>query len=133
MAEVFPVAVASGYPKKSSGITKRKHHKTMKSPLSISSQPRARHDARVRHGSRSFPRTDYHFQVQAGDVVTARAERARATQTDLHAFRKMSSEYLSKETHRGYLAEMAVFALVVGLVAWPLVSLLIVLAQTANG
>lgn len=105
----------------------------MKSPLSISSQPRARHDARVRHDSRNFPRTDYQFQIQAEDVATARQERARATQAELRAFRQMSSDYLSKETHRGYFAEMAVFALVAGLIAWPLVSLLIVLAQTARG
>ena len=45
----------------------------------------------------------------------------------------MSSDYLSRETHRGYFAEMTVFALVAGLIAWPLVSLLIVLAQTARG
>ena len=105
----------------------------MKSPLLLTSQRHARHDARVRHDSRSYPRTDYHFQAQAEDVATARTERARATQADLRAFRKMSSDYLSKETHRGYFAEMAVYALVAGLIAWPLVSLLIVLAQTANG
>ncbi len=37
------------------------------------------------------------------------------------------------ETHGGSIIEMVVFALVTGVVAWPLISLLIVLAQTANG
>ena len=44
----------------------------------------------------------------------------------------MSLEMLAKH-ERIDLLELAVFAIVVAIIAWPLVSLLIVLAQTANG
>jgi hypothetical protein len=45
----------------------------------------------------------------------------------------MSQDLLAREDRRNYVIEMIVFGLVVALVAWPLVSLLIVLAQTARG
>ncbi len=96
-------------------------------------QPRPRHDDRSRPHRRSFPKTDYRFQAQAEDVTAVRAHRTTAAPAELRAFRKISSDYLSEETHRGYLVEMALYALVTGLIAWPLVSLLIVLAQTARG
>jgi len=44
----------------------------------------------------------------------------------------MSFEMLAKH-ERHDLLEQTVFAIVIAIVAWPLVSLLIVLAQTANG
>jgi hypothetical protein len=40
---------------------------------------------------------------------------------------------MAAETHRDYMAEAALFALVAGLAAWPIISMLIVLAQTARG
>jgi hypothetical protein len=45
----------------------------------------------------------------------------------------MSQDLLAKEERRNYIIEMVVLGLVIALAAWPLVSLLIVLAQTANG
>ncbi|HEY2801094.1 MAG TPA: hypothetical protein VGI85_10895 [Chthoniobacterales bacterium] len=51
---------------------------------------------------------------------------------ELRAFRQIGND-LGEKTGRGYLVEILVFAAVVGLAAWPLISLLIVLAQTANG
>jgi hypothetical protein len=44
----------------------------------------------------------------------------------------MTLEMLAKHERIDPL-ELAVFAIVVAIIAWPLVSLLIVLAQTANG
>jgi len=40
---------------------------------------------------------------------------------------------MAAETRREYVAEIAVLALVTGLVAWSIISMLIVLAQTARG
>ncbi len=58
---------------------------------------------------------------------------ARTAKPDLRAFRKMNEELIAAEVRRDFWPEMVVFALVIGLIAWPLISLFIVLAQTANG
>ncbi len=88
----------------------------------------ARHDDRGRRALRTFPRTDYHFQALAEDVVTARAEQTVATAAELHSFRKMSSEFLSEETPRNYLFEMGLLALVVVGIVWPIVYMMIAVA-----
>ncbi len=105
-------------------------------PLSLftTGQPLARHDDRAWRGRlRSFPQTDYQFQIHGEDVVTAREQRTTVGSADLRAFRKISSDFAGEKTHRGAIIEMMVFALITGLIAWPLISLLIVLAQTARG
>ncbi|HEX3816674.1 MAG TPA: hypothetical protein VHW03_00110 [Chthoniobacterales bacterium] len=105
-------------------------------PLSLSQIQRtsARHDARAPRQARVFPRTDFHFQVQAEEVVApARTTRPAATRDELRDFRHMTSDYLAKGTLRNRLLELTVGAVVVGLVAWSLASLLILLAQTAGG
>lgn len=102
--------------------------------LSITGQPLARHDDRAQRSSlRNFPQTDYHFHAPTEDVVAVRDQHATVGSAELRAFRQISKDYLLEETHRGYTIEMMVLALVTGLIAWPLISLLIVLAQTANG
>ncbi|MEQ1354643.1 MAG: hypothetical protein ABLT11_11530 [Candidatus Acidiferrum sp.] len=103
------------------------------SSLQSSYQPLRRHDAREQRHVRNFPQTDYHFQATAEAVATSRRSRVKAWRSDLRAFRKISSDFMAAETRRGYFAEAAVLALVSGLVAWSLISLLIVLAQTARG
>ncbi len=65
--------------------------------------------------------------------MAVRDEHATVGSAELRAFRKISSDFMDGETHGGSIIEMVVFALVTGVVAWPLISLLIVLAQTANG
>jgi hypothetical protein len=45
----------------------------------------------------------------------------------------MSQDLLAREERRNYIIEMIVFGLVIALIAWPLISLVIVLAQTARG
>ncbi len=93
-----------------------------------------RHDARAPHQARVFPRTDFHFQPHAEEVVApARAARPAATRDQLRDFRHMTSDYLAKGALRNRLLELTVGAVVVGLVAWSLASLLILLAQTAGG
>lgn len=105
-------------------------------PLSLSTtgQPLARHEDRARRShARNFPQTNYHFHAPAEDVVTVRDQHRTVGTAELRAFRQLSNEYLSEKTHRGYVVEILVFAIVAGLFAWQLISLLILLAQTANG
>ena len=40
---------------------------------------------------------------------------------------------MAAETQREYIAEAVVLALITGIVAWSIISMLIVLAQTARG
>jgi hypothetical protein len=103
------------------------------SSLSLKRQFRSRHDVRGSRSARTFPRTDYHFQPAADDVAAARATQAPASRADLRAFRQMSANLLAEGKRGSDLIEFGTFALVVGLIAWPLISLLIVLAQTARG
>jgi hypothetical protein len=89
----------------------------------------ARHDCRA-PSNRAFPATDHFFRAQPngtfGRAKDPSSERARS------AFRRMSLEMLTKY-ERHDLLELTVFTIVIAIIAWPLVSLLIVLAQAANG
>ena len=89
----------------------------------------ARHDRRSQH-SRAFPATDHFFQPETGSTPPRAPQ--RAADPARRAFRHMTTEVLATQNRRDLL-EMIVFAIVIALTAWPLVSLLIVLAQTANG
>ena len=101
--------------------------------LSQNGSALARHEDRASRRRRTLPRTDYHFHAPAEDAVAVRDQHQPVGAPELRAFRKLSTSYLGEEKHRGYLLEMIVFATIIGLVAWPLISLLILLAQTANG
>lgn len=89
----------------------------------------ARHDRRA-PSNRVFPTTDCFLRPQPG--VALGHARCRPSKRARHAFRRMTFEMLAKSERRDPL-EMIVFAIVIAIIAWPLVSLLIVLAQTANG
>ena len=89
----------------------------------------ARHDRRAR-GNSAFPATDLFFRPQP-DGTLDHADR-RPGERARRAFRRMTLEMLAKHERIDPL-ELTVFAIVVAIIAWPLVSLLIVLAQTANG
>ena len=89
----------------------------------------ARHDHRAR-SNRTFPATDYFLRPQR-DVTFGHAGR-RPSERARRAFRRMTLDMLAKHERIDSL-ELTVFAIVIAIIAWPLVSLLIVLAQTANG
>ena len=90
----------------------------------------ARHDRRARSNS-AFPATDHFFRPQPHGTPLGRA-RSRPSERARSAFRRMTSKMLAKHERIDAL-EMLVFAIVIAIIAWPLVSALIVLAQTANG
>ena len=89
----------------------------------------ARHDRRAQ-SNRTFPATDYFLRPQP-DLTLGRAWRP-PSEAARRAFRRMTLDMLAKH-ERIDLLELTVFAIVIAIIAWPLVSLLIVLAQTANG
>ncbi len=89
----------------------------------------ARHDRRAQT-NRAFPATDCFLRPQP-DATLGRAWR-RPSDGARRAFRRMTLEMLAKHERIDRL-EQTVFAIVIAIIAWPLVSLLIVLAQTANG
>jgi hypothetical protein len=102
------------------------------SSLQIVKSSHGRHDGLARHHTQPFPQTDYHYQATAGAVAPRQAP-TRIARPDLREFRKISSDFMAAETHRDYAAEAVMLAVVAGLAAWGLVSLLILLAQTAPG
>jgi hypothetical protein len=88
-----------------------------------------RHD-RPAESRRACPATDYNFQSQPetglGRAPDHPGRRAR------RAFRRMTGEMLLNH-ERDEPIELLLFGFVTVIAAWPLVDLLIVLAQTAKG
>ena len=89
----------------------------------------ARHDRRAQT-SRTFPATDCFLRPQP-DATLGRAWRPPSGGAR-HAFRRMTLDMLAKHERIDSL-ELTVFAIVIAIISWPLGSLLVVLAQTANG
>ncbi|MGB8340117.1 MAG: hypothetical protein WCE51_00890 [Chthoniobacterales bacterium] len=90
----------------------------------------ARHDCRAQ-SNRHFPATDHFFRPQP-DVPLGRAGHHPNGDPARGAFRRMTAEMMETQS-RGDSAEMIVLAIVIAIITWPLISLLIVLAQIANG
>jgi hypothetical protein len=99
----------------------------MKPILQINHKQRgSRRDNRPRHSHQSFPLTDYNYHPTAESQVNSSA-RWRATKSP--AFHKLSSEFLGAETSRDYVAELLFFVLIIGIAAWPVVSMLIAVVR----
>ena len=98
----------------------------MKPTPQISSKQRNSHcDSREPAESRSFPSTDYNFQVTAeacGGVSTISQEKLRT-------FRKLSTEFFGAETARDYATELLLFAIITGVSAWPVISALVAVTR----
>jgi hypothetical protein len=90
-------------------------------PLSQLSAPRRSHrgeEAPVGLHSK-HPALDYHFQAPAGDLRAANDSLRLAP-----SFRDLSSEFLATEMKRDYVIEAVFFAIIVGISAWPIVSMI---------
>jgi hypothetical protein len=95
----------------------------MKSILQINHKQRgSRRDNRARRTHQSFPLTDYSYHATVDAKSTSSAVRPAKKAP---AFYKLSSEFFGAETSRGYIAELLFFILIVGLAAWPVMSMLI--------
>ena len=82
-------------------------------------------DRRPARDRRNFPSTDYSYQSTAkpGDSslpIAGNADRI----SKLRTFRKLSSEFFGTETSRDYVTELALFALIAGVSAWPIISMI---------
>jgi hypothetical protein len=95
-------------------------------PSISSNQHRSRRDNRACRRDRSFPLTDYNFQVTLEGQPNSSAF---VPGTKLRAFRKLSSEFFGAETNRAYIAELLLFILITGVSAWPIISMIAALAR----
>jgi hypothetical protein len=80
--------------------------------------------ARRRH--QSFPLTDYNYRPTAETKAISPTSRPAIKSP---AFHKLSSEFLGAETSRDYVAELLFFVLIIGIAAWPVVSMLIAVVR----
>lgn len=101
-------------------------------PISISPLEHrlARHGPRACRRRRVSPATDCFFRPEA-EVAGSRA-RCLPGHRARRAFRQMTAEMLIQH-ERDEPLEVFLFAFVAAIAAWPLVDLLIVLAQIAHG
>jgi hypothetical protein len=78
------------------------------------------------HASRNFPLTDYSFQAtvdaKSGSSAVVPAKKAPA-------FHKLSSEFFAAETRRDYVAELLLFLLITGILAWPIISSIVAVTR----
>jgi len=70
-----------------------------------------------------LPVTDYNYQATGSDfrVDTDRLQQSPPALSP--SFRQLSTEFLSGEMKRDYLAEAACFVIMISMSAWPIVSM----------
>jgi hypothetical protein len=83
-------------------------------------------DNRVRRSDQSFPLTDYNYRPTPETQMGFSADQPAAK---LPAFHKLSSEFLGAERSRDYVAELLFFVLIIGIAAWPIMSMLIAMIR----
>jgi hypothetical protein len=94
-------------------------------PQTESNQRHVHGDSRAPRGHRNFPLTDYSYQSTAkagANNLLASGKTGRISR--LRMFRKLSSDFFGAETSRDYVAEFALFALIAGVSAWPIISMI---------
>jgi hypothetical protein len=79
-------------------------------------------DNHVRRSNRRLLLTDYNYRPTPETQMGFSADQPAAK---FPAFHKLSSEFLSAERSRDYVAELLFFILITCLAAWPLMSMLI--------
>jgi hypothetical protein len=79
----------------------------------------------------NHPWTDYHFHASASELKANGAGSSDKLARPVFApgFRDLSNEFLGAETKRNYLAEVLFFAIIAGVSAWPIVSMMRAMAQ----
>jgi hypothetical protein len=92
----------------------------MKPESQISRQLRShRSDETPLGRRRARPATDFHYQATGADF---RGTNNRLKHS-LSSFRRLSNEFLGAEMKRDYLTEAFCFLIMVGVSAWPIVSM----------
>jgi hypothetical protein len=96
----------------------------------------SRYDGRSVLVRPASPAIDQHYQttIEATASTTSSKEPTAASQaSELRSFRQLGMAIDDETSRWSFALETLVFGLVIPVVAWPLISLLIVLAQTARG
>ncbi|HEV2839931.1 MAG TPA: hypothetical protein VGW39_01275 [Chthoniobacterales bacterium] len=100
----------------------------MKPTSQLSRQPgrRAGEESPSRLRS-NHPRIDCNFH--APEIQSAGSFRKLSRPVFAPGFRDLSNEFLGTETKRNYVAEVLFFAIIIGVSAWPIVSMMQAMAQ----
>jgi hypothetical protein len=107
----------------------------MKPNYQLSRQPSRLDEARSSSRPVSHqPSTDYYFHAPTSELQAGPAGTSHKMARPVFApgFRDLSNEFLGAETKRTYVAEVLLFAVIVGVSAWPIVSMVQALAQLAK-
>jgi hypothetical protein len=92
----------------------------MKPQSQISRQFGSRHREEIAGGlPPKHPASDFHYQTSGTDFRVAN----RPVRPSLASFRDLSKEFLGAEMKRDYLSEAICFLIIVGVSAWPIVSM----------
>ena len=75
------------------------------------------------------PVTECCYQATAGDPRAAKESLKLSKPPLSPSFRDLSNEFLGAETKRNYVAEAFFFAIIVGVSAWPIVTMVQALSQ----
>jgi hypothetical protein len=88
----------------------------------------SRRDSRAQANRQSGPLTDcfYHSNANPGGSSSPISEDTFRV-SKLRMFRKLSSDFLGGEAGRNYVAELAIFSLITGVAAWPIISMIVAL------
>ncbi|HEX7531176.1 MAG TPA: hypothetical protein VF333_08525 [Pyrinomonadaceae bacterium] len=102
----------------------------MKSLPQISGQPGRHRGEQSLAGARlKHPLTDYHFHAAGSEMKSGGGSHKLTRPVFAPGFRDLSSEFLGTEAKRNYVVEALLFAIIVGVSAWPIVSMVHALAQ----
>jgi hypothetical protein len=104
----------------------------MKSLPQISRQPRRHRGEQSPTLLRlAQPVTDCHFHAPASEMKAGGSHKM-IRPVFAPGFRNLSNEFLGTEAKRNYLAELILFAIIVGVSTWPIVSMVQALALLAK-
>ena len=99
-------------------------HTYMKPTPQISRQFGSHRGEHLPAGSRpKLPLIDYNYQATGNDFRVGNDRHQQSTPALSPSFRQLSSEFLSGEMKRDYLAEAACFVIMISMSAWPIVSM----------
>ena len=99
----------------------------MKPILQINDEQRGSSiDKRERCRQRRFPLTNCNYRPTTEAEVTSPAGTPAVKSPGFH---KLSSEFFGAETSRNYVVELSFFVLIIGIAAWPVVSMLIAVVR----
>jgi hypothetical protein len=99
-------------------------HTYMKPLSQLSHERKSHRSEQLPVGLRpTHPVTDYNYQATSSDFRVATDRLQQSTPALSPSFRQLSSEFLSGEMKRDYLAEAACFVIMISVSVWPIVSM----------